>query len=301
MALGGPKGYGDLGRAYRRRAWRPVLGGTLGFGRQSPSSKLQTWIGANEMRHLVKIAGLCLAVVFVVSAALTSTASAAHWLVCLEAATGSAATRWETSQCSTAVAGGAWEWSELDDTEPVKVITQTLTLTDTKVPVVGSTTAICAPGSGEGAGSIGPGAFDRVNTFTIKEPAKNCRGTGGCKVGGIEAVNAVNMPWQTELIEIEGKISDIITGTNNGEPGWEIKCEDILGGKIADLCFTAGPGKAERTGLLNVATGAELLVLGTFEKANKTNCTQGGAGSGEVGGSLALLLTSGAALRASLK
>jgi hypothetical protein len=253
------------------------------------------------MRHLVKIAGLCLAVVFVVSAALTSTASAAHWLVCLEVTTGSTATRWETDQCSEADSGGDWEWSELDGTEPAKVINQKLALTDTKVPVVGSTTVTCAAGSGEGKGSIGPKAFDRINAFEIKEPKKNCEGAGGCKLAGIEVVKAVHTPWQTELIEIEGKVLDIITGTGNGEPGWEIRCENILNGKTTDVCLTENPEKAERTELLNVATGAELLVLGTFEKANKSNCTQGGAGSGEVGGSLALLLTSGAALRASLK
>jgi hypothetical protein len=252
------------------------------------------------MKSLLKVAGIILAAMFAVSMFASATASAAHWSVCKEES--GTSTKYTTNQCTTASSTGKWQWSELAGTEAAKVVSQTIELTDTKVPIIGSTTVICAPGSGEGTGAVGPGKFGRINTTKVKEAKTNCKGSGGCKSAGIKSVEARDTPWQTELTETEGKVLATITGTGNGEPGWEVKCENILGSETTDTCLTEGAGHEEKAQLKNVATGAELLVLGTFETAagSKAKCTQGGAKSGEVGGSVANLLTSGAALSALL-
>jgi hypothetical protein len=253
-----------------------------------------------KVKSLFKVAGIILAALFAVSMFASASASAAHWSVCLKTNTGTTTTKWASAQCEKAESGGGFEWSELKGTEAGKVVSQTIELTDTKVPLIGSTTVICASGSGEGTGAVGPGKFGRINSTKVKEPATNCKGSGGCKSAGIKAVNAVDTPWQTELVETESKVLAIITGTGNGEPGWEVKCENILGSETTDTCL-AEAGKEEKVQLKNVATGTELLVLGTFETAHKAKCTEGGAESGEVAGSVANLLTSGAAGSALLK
>ncbi len=243
------------------------------------------------MKALFKVVGIILAAVFAVSMLTSASASAAHWLVCLKE-TSSLTTKWESSQCEKAKAGGGWEWSELKGTEAAKVVSQTLELTDTNVLVVGPSTVICKPGSGEGTGAVGPGKYGRINTTKIKEPKENCRGSGGCKEKGVEEVKAIHTPWQTELVETEGKVLAVITGAGSGEPGWEVRCENTLNEKTTDVCEREG----EKVLLANVA-GTELLVLGTFEKAIKARCELGGAESGEVGGSVAILLVSGTGLR----
>jgi hypothetical protein len=247
----------------------------------------------------IKIAGLCFVSMLAVSMALAASASAAHWSVCLAEHSGTTTTKWSSSACTTAKAGGGFEWSELKGTEAAKVVSQTLELTDTKVPLIGSTTVICASGSGEATGSVGPGKYGRISSLKVKSPSTNCKGSGGCKSAGIKAIDVVDTPWQTELTEVEGKVLLILSGTGNGEPGWEIKCENILGSETTDTCLFEA-GKEEKVQMRNVATGTELLVLGTFENARKIKCSEGGAESGEIGASVANLLTSGAALSALL-
>jgi hypothetical protein len=252
-----------------------------------------------KVKSLFKVAGIVLAALFAVSMFASASASAAHWSVCLAEHSGTTTTKWSSAQCSTAKATGGFEWSEVAGTEAAKVVSQTIELTDTKVPLIGSTTVICAAGSGEGTGAVGPGKFGRINSTKVNSPSTNCKGSGGCKSAGIKVVEARNTPWQTELVETESKVLAIITSTGAGEPGWEVKCENILGSETTDICL-AEPEKPEKAQLLNVATGTELLVLGTFEKAHKAKCEEGGKESGEVGGSVANLLTSGAALSALL-
>ncbi len=248
------------------------------------------------MKALFRVAGIVLAAMFLVSVVVSASASAAHWLVCLKENSGTI-TKWESSQCEKAKASGGWEWSELKGTEAAKIVSQTLELTDTDVLLVGSSTVICKSGSGEGTGAVGPGKYGRINTTKVKEPKENCRGGGGCKEKGVEEVKAIHTPWQTELVETEGKVLAVISGSGSGEPGWEVRCEDTLNEKITDICEKEG----EKVLLSNVATGTELLVLGTFEKAVKAHCELGGAESGEVGGSVAILLVGGAGLRAVVK
>jgi hypothetical protein len=248
----------------------------------------------SEMRMIGKlIAGLAVATFFGV--AVTSALATPSWQTCtnLEEAIGN----FENSTCTKEKAGGDYEWLEVTGTEAASIVGETLELTDTKVPLIGSTTVICAPGSGEATGSVGPGQYGKISTTKVKEPKANCRGTGGCKSTGVEAVEARNTPWQTELVETESKVLAIIIGTGNGEPGWEVKCENILGGKTTDTCLAEGTGKEESALLTDLATETGSFVLGTFEKAHKTKCTEGKAESGEVGGAVKIESSSGAGFR----
>ncbi len=242
----------------------------------------------------IRIAGLCLAAMFVMSMVAAGTASAApHWLVCLPWT--NSPTRYATHQCKEASGGGEWEWSELKGTEAVVGVGTTITLRD-KNATGGSTAVQC---SGTQEGSVGPGNFDRVTKVTVK--AENCKRVENTLCESVVEVKAVNLPWQTELYETESKIFDRINtvGTAGKEPGWAVTCKTLLGNKT-DTCEAEGTGKEESLLLENKVTKgteAELLVLATFAKKNKAKCSEGGAKEGEVEGSVANLLTNGWALQ----
>ncbi len=251
----------------------------------------------NLPMKLLRMAGLCLVAMLTMSIVAAGTASAAPvWEGCT---TGGSLTKYKTNQCETAESGGSFEWNEIKSTEGVKVKGETLTLIDEGV----SSTIQCTAEE-EGEGAVGPGNKGRITSGKVNSPSTNCkRITGACEVGKIEEVKAVDLPWQTELVETEKKVQNKLEGTTNGEPGWAVTCKSAAG-KITDTC-TAESGKpptlitlervkTPRTG------GFELLVLGTF--LNKTNskakCSLGGAEKGEVIGQTSTLLISGAGLSA---
>jgi hypothetical protein len=241
-----------------------------------------------DMKHL-KIAGLCLVSVIMMSTALAGTAAAAPlWLVCLE---GTNLTKYSNNQCTTAEAGGKWQSQGLTTTDRATITAFTLTLTDTKTSL-GNTPVRCDSG-GESTGTVGPGAVDVVVTAKVKNAPENCRGLeGGCESNKIEKVEGANLPWQDTLFETEKKIlSKIEPDGGGGEPGWAVTCKTILGSKT-DTC-TSEKEKEEAVHLENKLTGTVLLVLGTFIKGVKAKCTEGGAKSGEVEGQFAILLASG--------
>jgi hypothetical protein len=250
---------------------------------------------------LIRIAGLCLVAVFVMSMVAAGTASAApHWLVCLPFVTGSTATRYTEHQCKTASGTGGWEWSELDDTEPVFSVGETITLRDTKA-TGGSTAVQCSHVENEG--SVGPGRFDRITRVVID--LAQCHRVENTLCESVVEVKAVNLPWQTELEETENKILDRIVnvGTAGKEPGWAVTCKTLVGNKT-DTCEGEGVGKEELLLMENKATKGvvepiELLVLATFEKKRKVKCSEGGKETGEVEGSVAVLTQTGWGLRVS--
>jgi hypothetical protein len=243
------------------------------------------------MKHLVKIAGLCLASMFLLGMALTATASAApHWEQCTTEKT-STATKWSEHQCVKAESGGGWQWNEVKGTEKVKS-EGTLRLADKKASILGETSLQCG---GTDVGSVGPGKFSRVTSVT----ATSCTliKAGGCeKLIGV--AKAVNTPWQGELIETENEVRNVITETTSGKPpGWETECE-TLEGKKKDVC-TSGTGEEEITNAENKATSLLLLVLLRFFPRRKANCTLGGEHQGEVVGSVALFAENEWGLRVS--
>jgi hypothetical protein len=247
------------------------------------------------MKHL-KVAGLCLVSMLMMSMAVSAaTASAAPtWKGCLS---GGSTTKYSNDGCVTAEAGGSWSWQEIKNTDKVTTTGFTITLTDRNT-AVGRTTVICIAG-GEEVGTVGPGEFDRIEAAKVNEAKTNCRGTGGCKEKGVESVTGVNLPWQTKLSEKEGKILDTIENSGKGEPGWKVECESLLG-KETDECVSEGAEKLESALLENKLTNGVQLVLAKFETAHKAKCSKGGVESGEVAGLGAILLsTTGQGLRVS--
>jgi hypothetical protein len=237
----------------------------------------------------IRIAGLSLAAVFVMSMVAAGTASAApHWLVCLPANSGSTATKWSTEQCSTAASGGSWEWSEPKTTEATRTVGS---LKLESKSIIGEVEVKC---SGEDTGWIGPKGTDETKTVTTLkcEPGTNCE-----KV--VTAAKAVNLPWNSELKETENLIHDTIRGTGHGEPGWEVAC-DVLGKDEANVC-TSEAGLVVLENKNTPGNGPALLVLANFINPNKpkANCTATGKETGNVSGSIATLLASGRALRVS--
>ncbi len=243
------------------------------------------------MKHL-KIAGLCLVSMFVVSMAFSATASAT-WEHCTKGAV-AGLTKWTDHNCSTASGTGEWQWKAINNTEEVR-LKGSLKLTDTKVPIVGKVSAEC---SGEGIGAVGPGQLGRVNE--IKTSAPQCRKLENCEE--VVSAEAVNLPWQTEAYNTEeGKHFNRLSGTGNGEPGWNISCK-VLGIVKADKCVQEAAAP-ESISLENkstvVGSETELLVLATFTHKTKANCEVGGAKAGEVTGNLATLQANGWGLRVS--
>ena len=237
------------------------------------------------MKHLVKIAGLCLASIVVMGMALTATASAApHWLLCSEGTEKIAPTKYTSSQCTSASTNleGKWQWNELKGTE--KAVTKgSLLLKDTDT-LAGETEVEC---SGESIGSVGPGPFDKIEKVNVS--AAQCRAIKGCET--VEAIEAIDLPWQTEVTEPKaGELVDLLKGDGKGEPGYKITCKVLKITGQSDECKSAG---TESLLLANTPTGSELLVLATFQHLRKGVCTKSLATnkeSGEVLGSLANLV-----------
>ena len=237
------------------------------------SSNSKIGVGS-EMKQLVKIAGLCLASMLVMGMAITATASAApHWLVC---STGGTATKYTTSQCTTASSGGTFQWNEVTGTESA-VFRGSLLLKDTS-PMVNDAIECLY----EWIGSVGPGKYGRINEIIVTP--SQCRGIKNCE--NVLKIGARDLPWQTELYESEkGVILQTLAGTGSGEPGWEVECK-VGSNKVNDVCIQEA-GKPESVLLENKVTGTELLVLATLQSLRKTNCSAGGKEKGELGGALA--------------
>jgi len=244
----------------------------------------------------IKIAGLCLASMLVMSMALAGTASAAGllWLVCLE---GSGLTKYESSTCLKAASGGKWQSVGVTKEVTVKLLVISLLLADTKVPILGEVVANCP-----NEGSIGEGVIKANGEGEIRAAgytaaaAKKCKDEkGNCPE--FTEVRGVNLPWITNIIKgANGEPLTKIepTAANREakkEPGWEVKC-NILGG-ISDVC-TSPAKEEEQARLVNLKSTTELLVAALFEEKVKATCTQGGAKAGEVKGIIAILLPGGA-------
>ncbi len=240
--------------------------------------------------RFIRIAGFCLAAVFVMSMVAAGTASAApHWLVCLPSHTESTATKWSSEQCSKAEASGKWEWSEPKTTEATRTAGS---LKLEAKSIIGEVEVKC---SGLDTGWIGPNGTDQTTTVTTDkcEPGTNCE-----KIEGSGGAVARNLPWNSELKETEGTIHDTIRNGGNGEPGWEVTCK-VLGKNETNVC--TGPGLVVLENKNTPGNLAALLVLANFINPNKpkANCTGTGKETGNVSGSIAILLASGRALRVS--
>jgi len=229
----------------------------------------------------IKIAGLCLVSMCVMSLAVASTASAVPiWEGCLETST---TTKYTSNSCVTAGAG-KWGWAEIANTDNVRGLGLTLRLKDTATGV-----AVVCPDTAEPVetGTVGPGRFDRIETAEVIKPANCIRTEGLCP--SLEKVEGINLPWQTSLIEENGKIFDVIEATEAGkEPGWRVRCSGVT-----DECKSSG-GRNEKTLMTNELTKGVQLVKANFQNAAKGNCTlaesKGQKETAELTGDAAILL-----------
>jgi hypothetical protein len=240
------------------------------------------------MKHLIKIAGLCLASALVLGVAITGTAQAS-WIQCSEGTEKVLPTKYTEHQCLKAAAGnaGRWQWNEVRGTEEVR-IKGSLRLKDTKT-LAGTSEVEC---SGESIGDIGPGQFGRIQTVEVS--AAQCRAVKVCE--NVEVIKALNLPWQTELYDTEGKVLQKLTGTISGkEPAWEVECKAPIIGKTNDVCegVAGEPESLLLTNVETISTNVELLVLASFQHLRKATCSVGGKGAGEVTGSVAILKANG--------
>jgi hypothetical protein len=245
------------------------------------------------MRYETKrpgLVGLCLAAMLMASMALAGTAAAEgpFWSLCLE---GSASTtKYSSNQCTKAESGGKWESAALGEKSvTVKLSALTLRVTDTNVPLIGTTTVVC-PHPTTGWGTIEKSDVLIVRSAKVEHPSTECAVTAGtslCETSGLEKVEAADLPWK---VEIFGPITKV-EADGGGEPGWKVECK-----ATTDTCLAESTEKSELIELKNNVSAGALLVLGALETAGAVKCSQGGENSGEVGGELAITSWNGVGL-----
>ncbi len=226
----------------------------------------------------IRIAGLCLVAMFVMSMVAAGTASAAAgWLTCKESAT---TTKYETAGCVKASATGKFGFEEVKGTEAARAL-GSLRLIDTKVPIVGKVAVLC---TGEGKGSVGSGAFSRTEKIEEIEcsPGENCE-----KVE--KKAEPRNLPWQGELAEEGGVKRNRIKAEGGEGPGWAVSCR-VLGITKEDVCVVPNAEKPFTNVANEVINNVQAVSLSFVAAAPKANCSVGGAKSGEVLGSVGLLM-----------
>jgi hypothetical protein len=114
-------------------------------------------------------------------------------------------------------------------------------------------------------GTVGPGAADEVKTVAFS----GCVKLGNCST--FDSVAAVNLPWKTEVLLVNGKWFDDLTQGPGaaGAPGYLVEC--LVGFLLADNVCKKAEAKVE---LVNLATDVEDL----FNTEEEAECTTGGPG-----------------------
>jgi hypothetical protein len=234
------------------------------------------------------LVGLCLVATLAASMVAVGTASAAHWSVCLKETSGSTLTKWETHQCEKTKAAGGWEWSEPKTTEAV-ISHASLTLVAEELGVTVKVNCV-----GKNEGWIGSNGKGQTTAITVE----SCTAGANCEKLEKKA-EPVNLPWNSELAETEGKIHATVRANVSGKnPGWRATCKVPLLGVVENEC-TSNEGLLVLENKNTPGNGAALLVLGVFTNKPKATCDHASEG-GEVLGSTAFLLASGEGLRVSV-
>jgi len=244
----------------------------------------------------VKIAGLCLASMLMMSMALAGTATAAVlWLPCLEGKEGSLPTKYTSNQCTTAAASnnGKWELVSLGTkSDTVKAVATSLRLEDAKGELGAAVIVKCGLVTG-GTGYI-EGSNLIVTSAVAPNPGTECEaeGTGifkACKTSNLTQVEGVHTPWKVEITASGGTYTGKIQPDGNGEPAWKVVCASAT-----DTCESEGAGTlVETSGSAGTVSAGVLLVLAKFKTPNAGKCSVGGAKQGHVAGSTLILLNSG--------
>jgi hypothetical protein len=238
------------------------------------------------MKYL-KLAGLCLVAMLMMGMVLAGTASAVGtYKTCQSGGTG---TKYSEENCETASGSGTFSVAELTSTEK-GVLNGTVGLADTKVPIAGTVEVSCT--AKESRGVVGPGKHGKVTTIKGVE----CTNVKGCE--NTPTAEARNLPWRTELAEVENESKGKEAGTTleaeSGEAGWAVKCK-VLGVEKADEC-TTNSGLVGFVSLLytkgffnNPAGNKRWLLALRFLETHLAKCSVGGTGAGRVRGTILLL------------
>ncbi len=157
----------------------------------------------------------------------------------------------------------------------------TLTLSDS-ISTIGTVAVECED---TGSGTAGPVAAGEMTKWTMS----NCAGTAHSSCEGTgETIEALHLPWHTELAYVEGRTREVITANGKGTPGFKLKCK-ALGSNITDECVAV-----PSTNMTNTKSG----VTAAFD-GERFTCSLGRAGAGELEGSQAIELAGGRLLQVS--
>jgi hypothetical protein len=187
------------------------------------------------------------------------------WEECASFAEGS----FENSKCNKGT-GGGFEWVAVA-TATEATAEGTLEFEDSKTSL-GAVRISCKV---SGTGKIGPESSDSIE----KMVASSCKVVKG--TCGSPTVEAVHLPWATELSEPSGAVRDNFKSSGAGLPGWKTTCTVII--KVTDTC--EGEMSAAMTN--NVTEG---LVEAIFDKVSpKAACSQSKESTGSVEGTLKIV------------
>jgi len=241
----------------------------------------------------LKTAGLCLASMLAMGMALAGNAAAALlWLVCLK---GSGLTKYTNSKCSEASSSGEWQSLGVPSGKEitVKISVISLLLKDSKTSI-GEVVTNCPDEGSRGEMVIKANGEGEIRAFeyTAAGAKKYKDEAGHCPE--FTKVEGRNLPWITNSEEGANKepLTTLKPHTGGGQPGWAISCKDIV--EVTDECRFAGTGEEEKFKLVNTRSATELLVAALWEEKSKIECSQSKEKTGEVKGTLAILLPGGA-------
>jgi len=228
------------------------------------------------MRYMKTVFGLVIVAGLMAVAASPAVAATPKWVTCEEVSSGT----WTNSTCTTS-GSGKFETKALAETREV-TSSGTLILQDTAQ----STTLSC---TGSGLGTAGAEGTDGIKTITATACKFVEKKHGSCEETGTVLAKAVNLPWATQLEEVENtktktkEVRDSITSLVAGkESGWAVECTVAKVLKITDTCEgnTSTSARANRT---------EGTVETEFDKVSEekpATCSVGKGKTGLVGGTV---------------
>jgi hypothetical protein len=210
------------------------------------------------MRSRFRIVLVASLAVFAVGAIASASASAQTWEECAEGHK-----EFKTSLCTEAAGTGPFGWQEITT---AKKVTSSGTWKLTDKGFLGAGVTLTCEVTTEGA----VGAGKKGETGGIRVVKCQSSNPSLCSTPALAVLGA---PWETELkAETGGGIREIIT-QGAKEVGWEVACQNGFVDKCTTKSLSAGMKN-------NAATGT---VEATFDaKTPKLNCTNGGAGQGEI-------------------
>jgi hypothetical protein len=113
-------------------------------------------------------------------------------------------------------------------------------------------------------GTVGPGAAGEITGKKVYT-CTNINTPAWCE-SAIE-LEALHLPWKTELVSVNGVVRDRIANSGAGTPEWKVKCNG-LHGKTENVCS----GAETTTGMANASNG----VYATFDEESATgSCSIG--------------------------